>query len=177
MGQFRIFAGVLVASSMFTLSVSADARPRWHPRYDNGWRHRGGGVDAGDLILGAIIAGGIFAAVSAAKKNGGLGGIGSDRNGRDDRFPGNDANPQAREDEAASLCADAAESAARADDSGVRVRDITSVTPDGADSWRVEGVLESARGRSYRDRNFVCGTTAGRVDFVRFGEGDRVAFR
>jgi hypothetical protein len=174
MRQFRIVAGAFVALSMLSVSVAAEARPRWH--HDRGWRHRGGGIDAGDLILGAIIAGGIFAAVSAAKKNGGgLGGLGgTNRDRRDDRLPDD---PQAREDEAASLCADAAERTARADDANARVRDITSVTPDGADGWQVEGVLESSQGRSYRDRSFTCRVIAGQIDFVRFGNRDRVAFR
>ncbi len=173
-------------------SAEADTAHGWRDRRDyRGWghRHRDRGIDAGDIILGAAILGGIFAIANAAKK--------AEERRRDERYedapddgryrdrPDHDGAEGAYEEGAydpdrsgsgysndlmniaVDNCAVAVER--RASESA-RVEAITSVRRDGA-GWNVEGELD--RGE---DRDFLCGTDAeGRVEFVQFG-ADALAF-
>lgn len=160
--------GAATAAALLATSMPATARPRYGyypPGYGHGWhgdygrrRHRDG-FDFGDFLLGAVVAGGIVAAVASARK---------DKNGRprDDRAS---APPRldGEQNAAADACADAAERQAGGD---ARVTDVRSVSRDG-DGWRVEGTIASGDDRSYRDeRGFQCGVRYGRVDFVQIGD-------
>lgn len=149
-------------------------RPGWgshggswggHRRY-RGYRHRDG-FDFGDFVLGAIVAGGIAAAIASAKDR--------DRDGGRDRDGRYGARDSAAENRAAELCSEAAErEAGRRGDRDARVEDISYVGRDG-DGWRVEGRLAD-RDRYQDGAPFVCGVTDGRIDYVRIDAG-RDAYR
>ena len=174
---------------------------QWSAQNDsvNGWRgdrgyrgHRGYGygrgyrnrdrVDAGDVLAGVLIIGGIAAIASAAAKsnrdrdqryenrrydNRGYENRGyEDRsyNGQssDNRYGSNYGGASGTMDSAISTCSNAAEAQAGRD---ARVEEITAVTRDGS-GWRVEGALSNSA-----ERSFVCGSTGGRLDFVQLGNG------
>lgn len=183
MGVFRGFSGAaMIAALLVTSATPAMARPGhgWdRPGYGNGYRYgqrprwgygrgggyyrRGDGIDFGDVVLGAIIAGGLYAAVTAAQK---------DKAG--DKVYSGDPRPQKldadrkAEDQAADLCADAAEREAAKAGRDESVEQISDVARDG-DGWRVEGRLED-RSRYQDGRPFVCGVRFGKVDFVQLGD-------
>lgn len=128
----------------------AIAEHRRHRRH----RHRRGGVDAGDVIAGVLILGGIAAIADAASKN-----------SRRDRY---ETQPQPRYDssnelnQAADKCAYAAEQRAGQD---ARVERISSVSRDG-NGWRVDGVINTYQG----SEGFVCGIANGRVEYVQIDQ-------
>lgn len=129
----------------------AAARPYWGHH-----RHHGGGDTFGNILLGGVIAGGIFALANASKKN--RDGIASRRSDdqRDDlRRDGEDAR------EVASMCSTAVENMARGP-----VSTVDSVGRDGPDGWRVEGVVRGDRG----DRAFRCAVREGQIEMVDLGE-------
>ena len=141
--------------------------------YGRGYRRHRNRVDAGDVLAGVLIFGGIAAIASAASKN-----------KRDRRYDNRDYRYDRRNDDrrydnrrsdsrsdrgtgsmdtAISACSNAAE---RQAGDNVRVSEIQSVARDGA-GWRVEGGLSGSE-----QRTFLCGATDGRVDFVQLGNGD-----
>ena len=140
-----------------------------------GWghrhQHRRGGIDAGDILAGAVIIGGIYAIAKAAER--------AERDRRQDPYPDDRRFPDEtpyEEDREASLydsnlidrivdnCVVAVERRAGRD---ARVSAIDSVRRDGA-GWNVEGDLDQRN-----DREFLCGTDeAGRVEYVQLGEND-----
>lgn len=136
------------------------------------WRHRGDGIDAGDVILGAIIIGGIAAVASAASK------ANRDRLPRDGDWGGGWSRDEGTEDAAVDACARAAEREGGRYGQDARVEDITSVArQDGG--WRVHGVVSAERGDGngrYNDKSrFSCSVRYGQVENVRF-EGERSAW-
>jgi hypothetical protein len=173
MSSLRKLTTALVGSALLATSASpALARPWGHGGWDRpgwGYRHRphrhyrGDGFDFGDFLLGAIVAGGIAAAIASSKEK---------RDGNRDRSGGryeDRSSDRAVEDRAAELCSDAAESeAARQGNRDARVADISYVGRDG-DGWRVEGRL-SDRDRYRIGDAFVCGVSNGRVDYVRISD-------
>ncbi|MEW4468163.1 hypothetical protein AB1K62_10060 [Parasphingorhabdus sp. JC815] len=147
-------------------------------RYGRGYRRNR--VDAGDVIAGILIIGGIAAIASAASKQ--------DRNNDSDYRYDRSRNNRYRDDRrndwryndrydrrsdrgtgsmdtAINICSDAAEIQAGGD---ARVSEIESVARDG-NGWRVEGALSGSTQRA-----FLCGASDGRVDFVQLGNGDLV---
>lgn len=142
-----------------TAASPAAARPYWGGYGHH--RHHGGGDTFGNILLGGVIAGGIFAVANASKKN--RDGIASRRGDdqRDDlRQDGEDAR------EVASMCSTAVENMARGP-----VSTVDSVGRDGPDGWRVEGVVRGDRG----DRSFRCAVREGQIEMVDLG--DRLAAR
>ncbi len=152
---------------------------RGHRGYRGYRRHRNR-VDAGDVLAGVLIIGGIAAIASAASKN-----------KRDRRYDDRDYRSDRRSDDrrydnrrdnrrddrrsdsrgdrgtgamdtAINVCSNAAERQAGDD---ARVSEIQSVARDG-EGWRVEGRLTATS-----QTTFLCGTTNGRVDFVQLGDG------
>ena len=130
---------------------------------NNGWnrrryRHRDR-VDGGDILAGMAILAGIAIVAEAASKD--------SQRGRD-RYPGDNYPQDSRRDSNVSRGNDVGTAvetcsvAAERDNS--RVDEIRSVTRDG-NGWRVEGGLTGGE-----VRNFTCGTTYGKVDFIQFGE-------
>lgn len=115
-------------------------------------RHHGGGDTVGNLLLGAVIGGGIFAVANSANKNRAV----ASRRGDDQRDDLYEAGSDARE--VASMCSDAVENMARG-----RVSAVESVDRDG-DGWRVDGTIDVER---EGDRNFFCGVRNGRVETVQ----------
>ena len=162
-------------TSAIAWSASADSANGWRGNrgyrgYGRGYHHRDR-VDAGDVLAGVLIIGGIAAIASAASNSN------RDRryNERDTRSRDyrNDNSRYSRNsrynsatgtmDRAISICSSAAETQAGRD---ARVDQITSVTRDGT-GWRVEGDISNST-----ERSFLCGSTDGRVDFVQLGNGD-----
>lgn len=145
--------------------------------YGRGYRRHRNRVDAGDVLAGVLIFGGIAAIASAASKNK------RDRrsDNRDYRYDqrnddrryddrGSDSRSDNRNDRgtgsmdtAINVCSNAAE---RQAGDNARVSEIQSVARDGA-GWRVEGGLSGGE-----QQTFLCGTKDGRVDFVQLGTGE-----
>lgn len=142
-------------------AAPAAARPYWGGGGGYGHhRHHGGGDTFGNILLGAVIAGGAIAVVSAANKNKGV----ASRRGSDQRDDLRQDGEDARE--VAAMCSDAVENMARG-----RIASIDSVGRDGKDGWRVDGIVDGERG----DRHFFCGVREGQIDTVELG--DRMAAR
>ncbi|MEQ8744030.1 hypothetical protein [Parasphingorhabdus sp.] len=171
-------SAVAIATPMDTAALgwtadSENAKGWGDYRGYRGHRRHRDGISGGDILAGILVIGGIAAIASAASKN--------DRNRRyedrdyrneNQRYDDRRADP--REDSrydrgsgdmeaAISACSDAAERQAGRDS---RVSAIESVVRDG-DGWRVEGELSNSD-----QRNFLCGASDGRVDFVQIGDGD-----
>lgn len=145
--------------------------------YGRGYRRHRNRVDAGDVLAGVLIIGGIAAIASAASKNN-RNRRADDRDYRNDRRYDNRQNNSRYDDRrsdsrsdrgtgamdvAINACSNAAERQAGND---ARVSEIQSVARDG-NGWRVEGGLTGSK-----QSNFLCGATDGRVDFVQLGTGN-----
>ncbi|API60775.1 hypothetical protein BSL82_17040 [Tardibacter chloracetimidivorans] len=157
----------LLSAATAALLATSVASPADARRY----RHHDRGVDLGDLIVGAVIIGGIAVLASemgkARDKDGTI--FGGDRNRGGDT-----------ESAAVSACTDAAE--IRASQSGRigRVSDIGDVETDG-DRVRVRGTVEYGGSGGWGDRNdrddwrdrvrFTCTYSDGRVDGVWLEDG------
>ena len=146
--------------------TSFETAPAWSPGADDAQRHRhwhhrrNRGVDAGDVIAGLLIVGGIAAIANAASKN-------DDRNyrNRDWRYP-QDARADGRYgydgtngiDRAIEMCVDAIERDAR-------VETVTSADRT-AQGWQVHGSL-------YDGEEFACsiGADSGRIEAIDYGSG------
>lgn len=158
MGKIKTLIGSATALAMLVAAAApAAARPYWRGGGYYGHHHRGGGDTFGNILLGAVIGGGIFAIANSAGKN-------KDRpiasrRGGDQRDDLSDAGADARE--VAAMCSDAVEGMARG-----RVASIDSVDRDG-DSWRVDGIIDVERDG---DRNFFCDVRYGRVETVQLAE-------
>lgn len=145
--------------------------------YGRGYRRHRNRVDAGDVLAGVLILGGIAAIASAASKNK------QDRRSDNRDYRYDQRNDDRRYDNrqsdsrsdgqgdrgtgpmdiAINVCSNAAE---RQAGNNARVSEIQSVARDGA-GWRVEGGLSGGA-----QSVFLCGTTDGRVDFVQLGDGE-----
>lgn len=161
----KIPARLLLSAATATfLTVSAAAPAEVRP-YGRHHRHHDR-IDAGDVLLGAILLGGIVAVASAASKDRGRNGDW----GRDD--------PDA-ERAAVEQCADAAEQEARDRSRNARVTDITDVERRGV-SYRVRGIIDYRPGNDdsddrrwddYRDNSrFTCTVRYGRILDLRIDD-------
>jgi hypothetical protein len=184
--SFKLAGAAAVAALLLGAASPAAARPgNWGHR-GGGWHHRGGGggVSFGDVVLGAVIVGGV-AAVANNVANGSRNGDrdrGGDYDGSiDDRDRDRDgegwngdhydngapragrAPASAEEDAAVDRCGRAASAQMG---NGAEVRDIRLVDRDGA-GWRVEGDVAESRGY---EQSFVCGVRGDRVDFVQLND-------
>jgi hypothetical protein len=144
-------------------AASAEARPRWGGwggHYGGHFRHHHGGDAFGNILLGAVIGGGLFAIANSANRNKAV----PSRRGEDQRDDLRDSGTDARE--VASMCSDAVENMARG-----RVASIDSVDRDGG-GWRVDGVIDVER---EGDRHFFCDVVDGRIENVQLSnrEGER----
>lgn len=118
---------------------------------DRRWRGRNRGVDAGDILAGVLILGGIAAVASAATNS-------ARRNGDDRSF-----NDDVRS--ASDRCGAAAVAQSGL---GSRIERIDNVVRDGQ-GWRVEGLVGSRRDGV---DSFTCGISFGRIDYVRFNRAN-----
>jgi len=183
----KTLGSVAIAAMLATSATPALARPGyggWGAPY--GWGghgrhwHRGHGDDFGNVLLGAVIAGGLFAIASSATKarserdNEGVVYGGDSRDDDADRNePRHDGqsresrNWSDAENEAANLCADSAEMLASKRGIDAKVDDIDFVDHD-SEGYRVEGRLEGGR-------SFNCGVRNGELTYIQFD--NRVALR
>lgn len=166
----KLIGSAVIAAMLAGAAAPAAARP-WGYYPHRHW-HRGGGDGVGNFLLGALVAGGVIAAVSAANKNKVAG---QAERGYDDVPPpggaysddGRSVDPASEEDAAVDACADAAGAqAASRYDRDARVDDISYSGRDGQ-GWRVEGNVATGYQGQIR-HHFVCGVRAAQVDFVQF---------
>jgi hypothetical protein len=167
--MIKLLVGSATALAIVMTAASpAAARPRWgggwggHGGYGShggygGYRghyrhHHGGGDTFGNILLGAVIGGGIFAIANSANKNKAV----ASRRGDDQRDDLRENGSDARE--VAAMCSDAIENMARG-----RVASIDSVDRDGP-GWRVDGVVDVER---EGDRHFYCDVRDGRIETVQ----------
>jgi opacity protein-like surface antigen len=177
MAMFRKMTGsALIAAMLAASATPALARPGhgWGNPYGGGgygrrW-HRGHDDDFGNVLLGAVIAGGLFAIASAASKakneRGDNGVVYGGDTRRGDR-PRDSRDWSEAENEAASVCADSAEALASKRGIDAKVDDIDFVDRD-SEGYRVEGRLEGGR-------SFNCGVRNGELTYIQFD--NRVALR
>ena len=155
----------LVLPAAFALAIlpAAPADARHYRHWD---RDR---VEFGDLVVGAIVVGGIAILASeiarARDNNGTI--FGNDRKRR-----------PSVENAAVEACARAAQRRVRDEGRNARVRDITDVQRLG-DSVKVRGVVEYRPsgnwnrddGYGWSSARFTCGYTLGRIDYLRLDDG------
>lgn len=159
-GKKSRFAGVIAAAAAASLAATPAAAQGWGGGW-GGHRHRDH-IDAGDVIAGVLIIGGIAAIVSAASKN--------KRDSRDDGYRGdyprerqgsnygNDNDQQWQQngsvDSAVNRCSNEVSRG-----SG-RKFSVETINRDG-DGWRVEG-------RAAEGGNFTCSVdTSGQIRNVQ----------
>ncbi len=149
--MIRKFFGSAVALALVAgAAAPAAARPYWGHH-----RHHGGGDTFGNILLGAVIGGGILAVASSANKNRAV----PSRSGADQRDDLRESGEDARD--VASMCTGAVERMAHGP-----VSSVDSVGRDGEDSWKVDGVVRGDRG----DREFLCEVREGQIENVRLRE-------
>ncbi len=130
-------AGAAVAAT----SLAAPAEAQRYRRYDDRYYGRDRGVDAGDVIAGIAIVGGVAALISALDGGG--------RYGRyDDRYSRNRSRGGTAR-QAVDACARAARQEARYDGDRARVGQIENVERAGNGYYRVYGTL------AVQDRDFL----------------------
>ena len=157
-----------IAAMLVTSSAPVLARPG-HGGYGNhgGYGHGGYGRRGhregdgfGNFLLGAVVVGGIIAVASAASRN-----ARQTRTASEASRPGSDIRSWSdAENDAAGLCADAAEAMASKRDAQPKVDDIEYVEREGDDGYRVEGRLAGGKA-------FVCGINRGELTYVQFSDG------
>lgn len=177
----KILGSAVIAAMLAGSATPALARPGYGWGNPYGWgghgRHwgRGHDDDFGNILLGAVIAGGLFAIASSAAKakkdrdnNGVVYGGDTSRPGpkRDDRQR-ESRNWSDAENEAANLCAESAEALASKRGIDAKVDDIDFIDRD-SEGYRVEGRLEGGR-------SFNCGVRNGELTYIQFD--NRVALR
>jgi len=198
----KLIGAALIAAMLGGAAAPAAARPwgyhggpGWGYGHGRGWHRHHDGDGAGNFLLGAIVAGGVIAAISSANRNkvagqaergydappppGSYSYDGADAGPPppgsypDDRAdagpppPGADSGPPSEEDAAVDACADAAGAqAANRYDPDAQVDDITYSGRDGQ-GWRVEGNVATGNQGQVR-HHFVCGLHAQTVDYVQF---------
>jgi len=179
----KMLGSATIAAMLATSATPALARPGWGHGgwggYGRHWRHHDD--DFGNVLLGAVIAGGIFAVASAASKankdrdNRGVYDRNTDRengvvyggNSRRDDQPADTRNWSDAQNDAANACADGAEALASRRGVNSKVDDIDFVDRDG-EGYRVEGRMEGGR-------SFSCGVRNGELTYIQFDS--RVAWR
>jgi hypothetical protein len=136
MNRITKLATGAAAAALVTVGAAAPASAQYYGRtygYDN-YRYRDRGIDAGDIITGVAILGGIAAITSAFSRDAGRYGYGNQYRYRDGY------------QNAVNSCGYEAERFGRG-----RVR-ITDVDRVGSDRFRVRGIVESGYGGGYYDR-------------------------
>ncbi|WOE76248.1 hypothetical protein [Alterisphingorhabdus coralli] len=145
-----------------------------------GWGRCRRGIRGGDILAGALIIGGIAAIASAATRGS------RDRNERE--YPRNPpvvvqqpvpvpqqtlppVNRATGGVSELSNAADQCSAAAQAQAGDGQIDRITSVSRDG-DGWRVEGRIAYPQGQEA----FLCGVTAGQIDYIQIGAGQNEEF-
>lgn len=186
----RIGMAAAVAASV-GLAVPAEAQ--WRGGHRPYRHHHRGGIDGGDLLLGAVLAGGVIAVASAASNASRerraaevdaepLPPAWQDRDGPGDSYDDGDVDEseadrspgaaQGEEDAAADACAAAAEAEGRRLARRATVSEVTDVDRAG-DGWFVAGTIELADG--YREvgteRRFRCNLADGSAPNVRIDGG------
>lgn len=162
-------------------------------RYD---RHRDrGGIDAGDILLGAGIIAGIAVLASAASRDQKERRERTDgwppRDGEANRYPGERVGDRADtgRDEAVRLCSTEAEREGEKYSSRVRINQIEDVRREGEGRFAVTGLVDIDRGGYETDRNraddwrdaertrFTCTADKGRIVAFRFGSSAELSHR
>lgn len=179
----KTLGSIAIAAMLASSATPALARPGHG--WGNGWGGYGGrwhgrhhGDAFGNVLLGAVIAGGLFAVASAASKakkerdNGVVYGGDSSRDdgqadARREDAPSSPRNWSDAENDAANVCADSAEALASKRGVDARVDDIDFIDRDG-ESYRVEGRMQGGR-------PFNCGVRNGELTYIQFDS--RVALR
>lgn len=172
----RTLGSAVIAAMLATSAAPALARPGYG--WGNGWggygHRRHHDDDFGNVLLGAVIAGGLFAAISAASKakkdrdNGVVYGGDSPRDeARRANEPRSSRNWSDAENDAANVCADGAEALASKRGVDAKVDDIDFIDRDG-EGYRVEGRMQGGR-------PFNCGVRNGELTYIQFDS--RVALR
>ena len=173
----KFFVGVGTAA-MLSLSLATPALARHDDRY----RRDHGRIDVGDVVVGALVLGGVAAVANSASR-----GYGYDRDGRYGRY-GYGNRYAGSERAAVSACAREAERESSRYSHGYgRVYDITDVDRDDG-YYRVRGRMQVEnrgdwrRDRDWDDRNrsydrydnvsFSCVARGGRVYDVRINDRD-----
>lgn len=137
-------------------------------------RHKDRGIDAGDIIAGALIIGGIAAVASAAGKDRRHSGY-RDRDYRGQGYNSNFNRNSSRR--AVERCVRAAEN--RAQRRGFRYADVTQIrdVDDTRYGWKVKGRLVVDGARGYRDRDYrgYRNTRSDRGKFTCYVERGRIA--
>jgi hypothetical protein len=177
----------MAAAVAASVGLAVPAEAQW--RGGRPYRHHRDRIDGGDLLLGALLAGGVIAIASAASNADRqrraappaepLPREWADPDGPDGSFDGadradDDAAPVAANDEdvAADTCAEAAEEEGRRIARRATVSAVTDVDRAGQ-GWFVAGTIALADG--YRDaateRRFRCNLTVGEAPNVRIDGG------
>ena len=177
----------MAAAVAASVGLAVPAEAQW--RGGRPYRHHRSGIDGGDVLLGALLAGGVIAVASAASRADRqrraeppaepLPPEWTDPNGPDGNFDGSDLEdgddtPVAANDEdvAADTCAEAAEEEGRRIARRATVSAITDVDRAGQ-GWFVAGTIDLSDG--YRDagtpRRFRCNLTVGQAPSVRIDGG------
>lgn len=179
MRSFGMIGGGIAAVAVLGMAVPAQAQHRRGPPPRH--HHQGDRVDAGDVLLGAILAGGIIAIASSAEKkrrereaamvDQAVRDYEADRAAADveavPEGPYGDAVPEGGidaapidEEGAADRCAAAAENTGQGLARLARVTGVNSVTSTPQGAWTVRGTIElsdsyrASSGR--RHQNFTC---------------------
>ena len=153
MKTLKYFAGAAAAAAM-TVSVASPAEAQFF----GGSRHDRGGIDAGDIITGVAVVGGIAAIMSAFGRDG-------NRYGYDNRY-------QYRNDyqNAVNACGYQAERYGR----GGRIS-VTDIDRRGRNSYRVRGVIDA--GYNYGNYgNYGRNSRYGNYGGYGGGYGQQLAF-
>ncbi len=164
MAHWNRFAAASALAAAFSLAATPAMARGYHHHWHRWHRDR---VDAGDVIAGAIILGGIAAIASAASKRDREDRVSEPPPAPDDRqgYADGGADRDVGLDRAADMCADAVERRS------VSVASVDSVTRDRA-GWAVSGALETGADFSCRIGN------DGQIQDVELGgprAGDAIA--
>ncbi|MGC6400896.1 hypothetical protein ACNI3Q_09990 [Sphingomonas sp. FW199] len=182
-GMMRFGGGMAAALAVASMAAPAEARD-WRGR--GGWghdRHRGDRIDGGDVLLGALLAGGVIAIASAASRNNRERDVYRDAppppprpqadfddvGYTDDGYADVPHGPYGRPasggiasgaaDAATDACATAAEAEGRGFARVAQVQSIDAVDPDDRGGWYVAGTLglrDGYQGGSTRSYRFRC---------------------
>ena len=176
MRTFGMIGSIAAAAALTMMAAPADAGGRYHHR-----GYRGDRIDGGDVLLGALLVGGVIAIASAANNRQRTVPYSSlppepsypapryddrysddlpplekdDYSVSDDNYPIAD---RSSEDAAADSCAAAAEDQARRYGGTARVQDINDVDPGSDGGWYVQGTIDVNDGTPHR---FRCSLLAG----------------
>lgn len=179
MSVIRGVGAAAAAVAMLGMAVPAQAQYHGdhHGGYHGGHHDHDDGIDGGDVLLGAILAGGLIALVSAASKSSRADAAPPPPPPADDRDAYDAAPPPpaggqgyaGAEDGAVDECAAAAEDKGRQSARVAQVKDILGVDPAQGGGYYVRGTIELGDG--YRSdartvHGFRCSALPGRAASV-----------